>query len=153
MAMVMGLRCSNTDYHFVLLTGTKSSPVLKQSGSFNYPKGLKKPFALKWMLEETRDRLQKCTIDRVVIKASEPLARPSGPLTERTEFEAAVLIACAQSGLKAAFKKVKSTIAKDLGMKGKAKYLLEFDTSAITDFDSFSEKTREAILAAWTELP
>jgi hypothetical protein len=38
-------------------------------------------------------------------------------------------------------------------MKGKAKYLLEFDTSAITDFDSFSEKTREAILAAWTELP
>lgn len=150
--MVLGLRCSNTDYHFVILGGTKKAPLLESRGCVGYPTGVKKPLALKWMVDETRDRLQKGNIDRVVIKAPEPLARPTGSLIERIEFEAAVLVACGQFGLRAAFKKVKSTIAKELGLKGKGKYLLTFDTSAIKDFGSFPEKTQEAILAAWTEL-
>jgi hypothetical protein len=151
--MVLGLRCSNSDYHYVLLSGTKKVPVLENEEYISYPVNLKKAFALKWMVEEIRDRLGKFKIDRVVIKTPEPLARRTASLTERIEFEAAVQIACAEVGLKAVFKKVKSTIAKDLGLKGKAKYLQNLDTSAIKDFDALSEKAREATLAAWTELP
>ena len=150
--MVLGLRCSNTDYHYVLLSGTKKAPVIEHKGSISYPVKVKKPASLKWMVDETRDRLRKFDITKVVIKAPEPLARRTGPLTERIEYEAAVLIACADVGIKAVFKKVKSTIAKDLGLKGKSKYLQTLDTTPIIGFDALPEKIQEAILAAWSEL-
>ncbi len=150
--MILGLRCSNTDYYYVLLSGTKTLPILDCHASIQYPGGLKKPVSLKWMADEIRDLLRKVEIEKVVIKASEPMARKTTSLVERAEYEAAVLIACADSGLKAVFKKVKNTIAKDLGLKGKGKYLQSFDTTAMKGFDLLSEKGREAALAAWTEL-
>jgi len=51
------------------------------------------------------------------------------------------------------FKKVKSTIAKDLGLKGRGHYLrTELDTSVIPGFAGKPDKEKEAILAAWSEL-
>ena len=51
------------------------------------------------------------------------------------------------------FRKVKSTIAKDLGLKGRGHYLqTELDTSVIPGFGSKSEKEKDAILAGWSEL-
>jgi hypothetical protein len=150
--MVLGLRCSNTDYHFALLSGTKKAPILENKGSISYPVKVKKPASLKWMVDEIHDRLRKIHIDVVVIKAPEPSARRTSVLTERIEYEAAVLIACADVGIKAVFKKVKSTIAKDLGLKGKGRYLETFDTGALKNFSELPEKTREAALAAWSEL-
>lgn len=150
--MVLGLRCSNSDYHLVLLDGTKTLPILKYKTAIKYPAGLKKPLSLKWMVDEIRGYLKKFQIEKVVIKAPEPSARPSSSHTERIEYETAVLIACADSGLKAVFKKVKCTIAKDLGLKGKGKYLETFNTDAIDGFDKLPEKTQEAAFAAWTEL-
>jgi hypothetical protein len=72
---------------------------------------------------------------------------------ERVEHEAAVIIAAANRGLRKVPKKVKSTIAKDLGQKGRAHYLSVLDTSHFQTFESESEKTKEAILAGWSELP
>jgi hypothetical protein len=144
--MVLGLRCSNTDYHHVLLSGTKKAPVMEGIGVINYPEGLKKQFALKWMVDEIRDWLKKAKIEKVVIKGPEPMAMRTTGLVERVEYEAAVLIACADHGLKAVFKKVKSTIAKDLGLKGKGKYLLTFDTSAFKDFEELPDKTRSHLI-------
>jgi hypothetical protein len=150
--MILGIRCSNTDYHYALLGGTKKAPVVESQGAISFPSGMKKPIALKWMVDEIRDQLRKNKIDKVVIKGPEPSAARTSALVERIEYEAAILIACAEAGLRAAFKKVKSTIAKDLGLKGKARYLKTLDTSVIERFDTLPEKSQEAVLAAWTEL-
>jgi predicted xylose isomerase-like sugar epimerase len=150
--MILGLRCSSTDYYYVVLTGTKAAPEIASQKSHKYPHNLKKPASLKWMLEEIRDLLQRFEIEKVVFKAAEPLAMKNSSLVERVEYEAAAQIACAQAGLKAVFKKVKNTISKDLGMKGKAKYLQTLDTSPLAGYTQLPEKGKEAALAAWTEL-
>ena len=150
--MILGLRCSNSDYYYVLLSGTKVAPKLHDHGLVQYPTGLTKPASLKWMFDEVRDRLGKSNAKKVVLKGPEPAATKSPSLVERVEYEAAVLIACGEIGMNAVCKKVKSTIAKDLGMKGRGKYLLSFDTSRLAGFDTLPEKGREAALAAWTGL-
>jgi hypothetical protein len=44
-----------------------------------------------------------------------------------------------------------STISKDLGLKGKGKYLkTKLDTSPIKDFENYAQKVQEAILVAWS---
>jgi hypothetical protein len=62
------------------------------------------------------------------------------------------MLAGGARGMRAVFKKVKSTIAKDLGQKGRSKYLANLDTSWAPTFDGFSDKEKEAIQAAWSEL-
>jgi transposase len=150
--MILGIRCSNLDFCFVVLTGTKKSPSIHFQGHIQYPKGFKKPASLKWMVAEVRDLLSKYDIERVVMKGPEPMAKKKSQLIERIEFETAVYIACAQADKKAVFKKVKSTIAKDLGLKGKASYLAKLDTTVLDGFGGLSDKGQEAALAAWTEL-
>ena len=97
--------------------------------------------------------LGKHQISRLVIKGPEGLATRGKAFVERTEHEAVAILNAADHGLARVSRKVKATIAKDLGMKGKAKYLdTKLDKSAIDGFDDRSEKVREAILAAWSEL-
>jgi type IV pilus biogenesis protein CpaD/CtpE len=150
--MILGLRCSNSDYYHVLLSGTKGAPQLNGHGSVQFPTGISKPASLKWMVDEIRDRIEKSGVKKVVLKGPEPAATKSPSLVERVEYEAAAFIACAEMGLKAVSKKVKSTIAKDLGMKGRGKYLQTFEASALAGFDALPEKGKEAALAAWSEL-
>jgi hypothetical protein len=150
--MIMGIRCSNTDYSYVLISGRKEAPVLGEHESVHYPEGFKRHASLKWMVDEIRDKARRHGVDCVVIKGTEPAARPNAELFQRVEYEAAVLIACAEVGLKAVFKKVKSTIAKDLGMKGRPRYLATFDTSPLMGYDDLPSKGQEAALAAWSEL-
>jgi hypothetical protein len=150
--MILGIRCSNLDFCFVILEGTKKSPVIHSHELVLYPKGFKKPASLKWMVDELRGILAKYDIERIVMKGPEPMAKKKSQLIERIEYETAVYIACAQEGKKAVFKKVKCTIAKDLGLKGQAKYLANLDTTVMDGFGELSDKGQEAALAAWTEL-
>ena len=69
------------------------------------------------------------------------------------ENETAFMLAGAIRGMKAIFKKVKSTIAKDLGQKGRAKYLVNLSTETIPEFGELHEKVQEAVIAARSELP
>jgi hypothetical protein len=71
---------------------------------------------------------------------------------ERVEYEAAVYLACARCGLTTACKKVKSTIAKDLGLKGRAHYLETLNTCVIPSFSNYTDKEQEAVLCAWSDL-
>jgi hypothetical protein len=48
------------------------------------------------------------------------------------------------------YRKTKPTIAKDLGLKGKGKYLDTLDCSVFPDYDNEKEKIKEAILVAWS---
>lgn len=151
--MVLGVRCSNSDYSYVVLRGTRAKPDLVEYKQITFPVGLSKDKSLKWMVDEMRDHLRRHQITAVVMKGAEALAGRNTSLLERVEYEAAIYIVCADVGITKVSKKMKSTIAKDLGMKGKAKYLTSMDTSGIPEFGKFPVKVQEAVQAAWSELP
>jgi hypothetical protein len=125
---------------------------LVHTGEIQFPQSYAKPLALKWLLQEVEDLLNKYSVGAIAIKSAEGIAGRGKPFVERTEFETVFLLAGAIQGLKPILKKVKATIARDFGAKGKAKYLATIDTSKIPGLSSFSEKLREATLVAWSEL-
>jgi hypothetical protein len=85
------------------------------------------------------------------MKAHEGPVGKKSPFESRVEHEAMVLLAAANRDIRVS-KKAKSTMAKDLGHKGRARYLAKLDTSPIESFDSYSAKIQEAIFAAWSGL-
>ena len=80
------------------------------------------------------------------------ISRDRNAFENRVENEAAAYVAAANRGIKAVFKKMNVTLAKDLGGKGKAKYLKTLDTSAFPGFSELQEKKQEAIIAGWSAL-
>ena len=148
---VLGVRCSNRDFAYAVLTGSKDTPKNVEVRTLPYPKGFAKPQSLHWLLQEIHSVLKRHSIQKIVLKQFEGKSR-GGTFEDRVEHEAAVMLAGGSLGLRAVFKKMNSTIAKDLGQKGRSKYLASLDTWNPT-FDSFSDKEREAIHAAWSNLP
>jgi len=148
---VLGIRCSNTDFAYAILDGSKRSPNEIVIGAFAYPKGYAKPRSLRWLVQEIDGLIDKHEIRAIVLKAYEGRTRGKAH-EDRVEHEAAVIIAGANRGLTAVFKKVNSTIAKHLGQKGRARYLQRLDTTVLPSFASASNKVQEAMLAAWSEL-
>ena len=150
---VLGIRCSNRDFAYTILNGSKSSPIIVHSDIVAYPKGYSKSQSLKWFLLEIEDLLKKHDIKRIVMKQHEGPTR-SKAYEERVEHEAMVYLADEDLGIGAVFKKRGCTIAKDLGLKGRAHYLItSLDTSSIPDYDNLPEKIKDAVLVAWSELP
>lgn len=151
--MILGIRCSNTDYSFALLKGKKGTPQVVNTKSAPFPKGYTRPNVLRWLYQEFDDYFSKHNgISHLVVKGAEPMAQKGGAYGDRVESEAILLLAAANNGLTAC-RKVKPTIAKDLGVAGRAKALEEdLDTSVIAAFNNYSTKEQEAVLAAWSEL-
>lgn len=149
---VLGIRCSNRDFTYVVMSGTKSIPQIKSQKAIMLPKNYSKPRALHWFVQEIEHLIEKHKIDVIVIKGFEGRTRGK-TYEERFELETAAFIAAGKNGINAVFKKVKSTIAKDLGLKGRGHYLkTHLDTSAIPDYSQKSDKEKEAILVGWSEL-
>jgi len=149
---VLGIRCSNKDYTFAVLTGTKVKPKVIECETIAYPTGFPKPQNLKWLLQEIDGLVRKHNVKKIVMKRFESRFRDKR-YEERIECESIVYLVAANCGIKAVFKKPKSTIAKDLGLKGRARYLsISLDTSLISGYTSYSEKAKESILAGWSEL-
>jgi len=150
---MIGLRCSNRDFTHAILTGTKVAPVLLEYTTIKFPIGYTLPQSLKWFLQELSSLYSKYSVRAIVIKADEGRMR-SKSYEKRVEHEAMVYLAAENSCIKHVFRKVSSTIAKDLGLKGRAHYLkTALDTSVISGFDDMTKKTQEAILCAWSVLP
>lgn len=150
--VVLGVRCSNTDLTYAVLTGTRTAPEVIATETLAFPKGYQKPQRLKWVVQEAHGLLQKHTVGVVVAKKHEGRRR-GNDYEDRVEAEAAVAIAAADNGIRAFYKKQKNTIAKDLGLKGKAKYIeSKLDTSVISEFENFSAKIKDAVLAGWSAL-
>jgi hypothetical protein len=148
---VLGLRCSNRGYSYAILRGKNKTPILVDSAAVSFPKGFKSPQSLKWFYQEIQGLIHHHGIKKIVIKRFE--GRPRGSAYEtRVEHEAAATLAGADAGITAIFKKVKSTIAKDLGLKGRPKYLASVDNSMMPDLDNKPEEIREAVLCARSEL-
>lgn len=149
---VLGIRCSNKDFTYAVLTGTKKNPTLQCIASVIVPKNFSRPRALHWMVQEVDGLIAKHAISKIVMKASEGRFRGK-TYSDRVELEASVYVAAGMKGMSAVFKKVTSTIAKDLGLKGRGRYLqTSLDTSVIPSYAGHSDKEKEAILAGWSEL-
>lgn len=150
---VLGVRCSNRDYTSAILGGTREKPKVLECDTVRYPKGFRTAQSLKWLLQEMESKIKKHDVRRVVMKRYEGMSRGKA-YEQRVEHEAMVALAAANRGLTAIFKKPKSTIAKDLGLKGRGHYLrTSLDTSVIPQYDDYEDKAQEAILCAWSELP
>jgi len=150
---IVGIRCSNTDFSCAVLDGTQDAPQLLSCATTGFPKGYEEHSLLHWFYQEIAGVLTANTPDGMAIKAAETMVKRSSSLELRIRIEGIALMAAAEAGCSNVVRKVKSTIAKDLGMKGKAKYLqTQFDPSAISGFEDFKEKEQEAILVAWSSL-
>jgi hypothetical protein len=149
---VLGIRCSNKDFSYSVINGQRGIPNVITVGSLIYPKNLSHPRSLLWFVQETEQLIKKHNIQAIVVKKFEGMSRGSS-FEERVEYEACVSIAAAKVGLTVICKKVKSTIAKDFGLKGRARYLeTGLDTSVIPKFTDYTDKEQEAILCAWSDL-
>lgn len=149
---VLGIRCSNKDFAYVVMSGTRDAPTLVESNFLKYPKSFSRARKLLWLSQEIEQVLQKHMVDTIVMKRFEGPTRGT-PFEERAECEGCVYLTAAKCGVKGVLKKMNSTIAKDLGMKGRAHYLkTHLDTSLIPSFTQYSDKEKEAILCAWSDL-
>ncbi len=150
----LGIRCSTTDFTYAILDGDKQAPILNEVQTVAFPKGYEQPEKLKWLLQELDSLNKGHTISSWAIKGAEPMAAKGKPYACRVEFEAMVSLSAANIGHTTVVRKVKPTIAKDLGLKGKAKSLVEdLDHSLIGGLDPNNAKEFEAVVVAWSCLP
>lgn len=149
---IVGLRCSAKDYCFAVLCGSRATPNIIELGFKKFPVGFAVPERQSWFYKEILELFSKHSPKYVVVKADESTTKSNSAI-ERAYAEGVVNLAVGEKVGKSGCKsKRKVTIAKDLGLKGKAKYLANFDTSAIPKFDDHDDKMKEAILCAWSEL-
>jgi len=147
----LGIRCSNHDFSFAILSGTKISLKVDQTENIAFPKGYSKQSSLTWFLQELHTLFEKNPSIKVIgIKSAEPMASRNKAFVERVEYETIVYLAAANFGIKAIFKKPKVTIAKDLGLKGKSKYLNDLECPFFPDLKEKSDKIQESVLVAWS---
>lgn len=150
---VYGIRFSNSDFSFCILTGHSDAPTVAESGRVAFPTGYSEPELLKWLHQEITALLQRQACDALAIKKAEGTVKRSNALETRVQAGAIASLVAAQIGCTKVHRKMSSTVAKDLGLKGKGKYLkTKLDTSVIADFDSYPAKTQEAILVAWSAM-
>ena len=151
--LVLGLRCSNADYSFAVLDGSKSHPRIVEKGSVRFPHTYSRARQMGWFKQEIEDRRKHHSISALAIKGAEGIASRGKAFVERIENEAAAILAAVARGIGKVPRKTKSTIAKDLGLKGRAGYLATaLDTSVIAGFNDLPVKEQEAVLVAWSEL-
>ena len=148
----LGIRCSNSDFSYAIISGTNKLPEIIAIGQVNFPKGFSKAHSVRWFYQEIETLITNYMIKRISIKASEAITAQKS-LEDRIEHEAMIFLAAANHNIREVSKKRKNTIAKDLGVKGKASYLAKLDTTPIPDFDKYNDKLKDAILTAWSELP
>ncbi len=149
----IGFRCSNNDFSYAILSGKKANPTLETSDTIAFPNGYTRQQTLKWFLQELEEISKKQGLTVWAIKGAETIATKGREFVERTENEAMILLHTANVGAVKVVRKVKSTIAKDLGLPGKAASLKTvLDTSVIPEYERATEKIKDAILVAWSEL-
>ena len=148
---ILGIRCSNKDVTYCVLSGTQTRPKEFACDTVAFPKGYSLPQSLKWLVQEIDGIIEEHGVKAIALKRFEGRTRGK-TYEERVMHEAAIVIAGANRGIKHVTKKVNSTIAKDLGQKGRAKYLANLDLTLIPSFRGASDKLKDALTVAWSEL-
>ena len=65
---ILGLRCSNTDYTYTVLAGSRSQPETIAIDNIAFPRGFKTQQSLLWFLREIEALLDKFDIEMIVIQ-------------------------------------------------------------------------------------
>jgi Holliday junction resolvasome RuvABC endonuclease subunit len=146
---ILGIRCSSKDFSFSIVKGKQDSVTLVDSGTITFPKGYSESDTLKWLSQEIEGIIKKHQVHGIGIKGVEPMGMKGKSYGARMEKEGIIFLQASLCGIKYIKRKVKSTIAKDLGMKGKGKYLeTKADFSGISGYDSANKNTQESIQVA-----
>ena len=144
----LGLRCSPSEFSFSIIEGIQKNYELVESGRIKYPKGYHHCDLLKWFYLEIERLISTYEINAIGVKGTEPMSMKGKSYGERMELEGMIFLQAAEKGIKYAKRKVNGTIAKDLGLKGRAKYLVDFDYSTIPNFFQMSIHFQEATQVA-----
>jgi len=148
---ILGVRCSTADFSYAVLSGSGENPDVLEVNTVSMPANYSQPEKLKWQFDELQTLNRKHEISGWAIKGAEPMATKGKSYADRVELEAMVSLSAAILGYDNVVRKVKPTIAKDLGLRGKAKALVEdLDYSKIDGLDKKSDKEFEAIVVAWS---
>jgi len=148
---ILGLRCSNTDYTYVLLRGDKSSSKVIAAESINYPLNSNWPETLLWLSLEIEQRINTYAPDGMLIKKAELRGRMGSGDFDRIESEGVIALTAKQRGVKFIISKRKRTIAKDIGYKGTAEgYNTAMKDGAVDSscIKNCTDKINEAIMVA-----
>jgi hypothetical protein len=149
----LGIRCNTTDYTYAVISGSIASPDLIEVKTIKFPANYTQPEKLKWFQDELQNLNRKHGIDGWAIKGTEPMAAKGGTYADRVEIEAMVSLSAAVIGSSNVVRKIKVSIAKDLGLKGRTKSLTdELDYSKVNGLDKMTDKEFEAIVVAWSSL-
>ena len=150
---ILGIRCSSKDFTYCVISGKQDNPNLHLTDWTKFPTGQSEPDRLNWFYQEIGGLITKHSIGGIGIKGVEPMAMKGKNYGARTQLEGMIYLQAAQNGVKYIKTKVKSTIAKDFGVKGKGKYLdTKVDYSKIPDYDELKTNTKESIQVALSML-
>ena len=151
--IVIGFRVSLELIIYSVLEGTKEKPIVRSIKQVKLPKGYKRIDMMKWLYNEMVSVIKTENPELIAIKDTEVPARHGNKYIERVENETIIILAGIASNIKNYYKKIRSSIAKDLVGKGKGKYLeTKLDISKILDFSKYNQNQQEAILVAWSIL-
>lgn len=151
--MVLGIRCTPSEFSYVIIEGSFKSHSLKTSNRMKYPSGYSHCELLKWFYNEIGGSIAKFEITVIGVKGTEAMQMKGKAYGNRMEIEGMIFLQAALNGLSHSMRKVNSTIAKDLGQKGKGKYLADgVDYSSIANFDTMSKNLQEAVQVALSML-
>jgi len=103
-------------------------------------------------VREIEALLKANEVGLVIIRQFEGRAKGTA-YEDRVEAEAAVAIAAGNAGIRTVHKKRQGSLAKDLGLKGRARYLKTMDKSQLAGYVDMADKLQEAALCAWSALP
>lgn len=146
---ILGIRTTTSEFSYVVIIGNQRSHKLKEANKIKFPTGYKHCERLKWFYQEIGNLIKTHQINAIGVKGTEPMAMKGKSYGERMELEGMVFLQASLNGIKHTDRKVNSTMAKDLGMKGKGKYLAGgFDYSEIVGFSDMSTHLKEAVQVA-----
>ena len=149
----IGFRCSNSDLSYAILEGDQSSPKVIEINSMNFPKNYEDGQLLNWFYQEVDGIINQHTPDNIGIRCHEGMVRKKNPFVVRMQIEGMIFLCATKNGIDDIASKTRSTIAKDLGTKGKASYLnKKVDFSVIPDYAKLTDKKKEAVQVALSML-
>ncbi len=118
--MVAGFRCGTDEFAYVILEGTRTEPLIIDSGIRKGPREFSHAEFLKWARERIQEIIDGHNISCLGYKRTETLVRAK---EERSHLEG-VLIECARSiGIQDIISKLNAQIRRDMAFPEKARYI------------------------------
>ena len=146
---IIGFICSSSDFTYALLEGGKTSPIIVKVEEISFPKGCSRSAILKWLYYEVEQLLKRFEPKGVLLKRAEHGASKDKSYTMRVENEAVILLLVGMLNIKYVDNKVKPTILKDLGYKGRSRYFAVACEDVLSEYNGkVTEKIKEAIMVA-----